>query len=80
MTKTSTLLSQACNHTHEKTILHGVCNQDWPTWYADYVIQHDLGELLNQTVTSSEFFRQSAEDNKREHPAQNWADYPKLKR
>jgi hypothetical protein len=78
--KISALLSQAgsAHHQYEQTVLKGVYDQDWPTWYADYAIKNGLVELLNQAVTVeqiSQFFRQRNEDYKRENPSQNWADY-----
>jgi hypothetical protein len=77
--KISALLAQAssAHHQYEQTILKGL-DQDWPTWYANYVIQNGLVELLNQPVTVeqiSQFFRQRNEDYEREHTAQDWADY-----
>jgi hypothetical protein len=79
-TEIAALLAKAgaAHHQYEQTVLKGVYDQDWPTWYADYVIRHGLGELLNQAVTVeqiSQFFCHRNEDHKREHPLQNWADY-----
>jgi hypothetical protein len=78
--KISALLSKAgsAHHDYEQTVLKGVYDQEWPTWYANYVIQNGLCELLNQAVTVeqiSQFFSMRNEDYKREHPSQNWADY-----
>jgi hypothetical protein len=74
------LLTQAGNahHIFEQTVLKGVYDQDWPTWYANYVVQNGLEKLLNQPVSPgqiSHFLRESYEGYKQKASAQNWADY-----
>ncbi len=82
-TAIAALLTQAggAHYEYEQTVLKGVYDEEWASWYADYVIQHGLGKLLNQAVTTeqiSQFFNQSYEEYKKEHSVQNWADYTAL--
>jgi len=58
------LLSRAgaAHHTYEQTILQGVYDQNWPTWYAEYAIEHGLNALLQGEMTVEQlgrFFRES---------------------
>lgn len=74
------LLSQAgsAHHHFEQTVLKGVYDQEWPAWYADYVIQHGLGELLPSPVTVEQlgqFLADNYELYKRENSKLGWADY-----
>ncbi len=74
------LLTQAGNahHTYEQTILEGKYDEDWAAWYADYVIQQGLGNVLNQPVTKeqvSQFLSKSYQVYQQENSTQNWADY-----
>jgi hypothetical protein len=72
ITKIANLLSQAgsAHHHFEQTVLKGVYDQEWPTWYADYVTGHGLGELLTRPVTVEQLGRFLAENSKL-----GWADY-----
>jgi hypothetical protein len=74
------LLSEAgsAHHHFEQTVLKGVYDQEWPAWYADYVIQHGLGELLASPVTVeqlSRFLAENYELYKKENSKLGWADY-----
>lgn len=74
------LLSQAgsAHHQFEQTILKGVYDQEWPAWYADYVIRHSLQELLPVPVTTeqlSRFLAENYELYKQENSKLGWADY-----
>ncbi len=74
------LLSQAgsAHHHFEQTVLNGVYDQEWPAWYADYVIKHGLNDLLPKPVTVeqlSHFFSESYEIYKLKNSPLGWADY-----
>ncbi len=74
------LLSQAgsAHHQYEQTVLKGVYDQDWPTWYALYVINHGLGTVLGQPVTEaqlSRFFTESYTIYKKGNPKEGWVNY-----
>jgi hypothetical protein len=80
VTKIANLLSQAssAHHHFEQTILKGVYDQEWPAWYAHYVIVHGLEELLPTPVTVEQlgrFLAENYEVYKRENSKQGWADY-----
>lgn len=80
ITQITALLSQAgsAHHHFEQTVLKGVYDQEWPAWYADYVIQHGLGELLSTPVTVeplAQFLAEDYEVYKRENSKLDWADY-----
>jgi hypothetical protein len=82
-TKTSAialLLTQAgqAHHDYEQSVLKGVYDQDWADWYAEYVIQNGLSELLKQEITVqqvSQFFTQGYEAYKGKKTGESWADY-----
>ncbi len=79
-TQIAALLSQAgeAHHEYEQNQLGGEYDQNWPTWYADYIIKQGLGNLLNREVSTEQlgqFLSQSNEEYKKENPSQSWADY-----
>ena len=68
----------AAHGAYEERELNGVYDQNWPTWYAAYAVQHGLGNLLSTTLTVEELSRllkQYDEDYRKERPAENWPDY-----
>lgn len=74
------LLSQAgeAHHEYEQNQLGGEYDQDWPTWYANYINEQGLGKLLNRQVNTeqlSQFLSQSNEEYKKSNPGQSWTDY-----
>jgi hypothetical protein len=80
VTKIANLLSQAgsAHHHFEQTVLKGVYDQEWPAWYARYVIAYGLEELLSTTVPVeqlSQFLAENYELYKRENSPLGWADY-----
>ncbi|MCG3211223.1 MAG: hypothetical protein FOGNACKC_04862 [Anaerolineae bacterium] len=80
VTQIARLLSQAgsAHHQYEQTILKGVYDQEWPAWYANYVIEHGLANLLNQEVTAgqiSQFFIESYQIYRKEGSNLGWVDY-----
>lgn len=80
VTQIAALLSQAgeAHHEYEQNQLRGEYDQNWPTWYADYIIKEGLSKLLNREVSTEQlgqFLSQSNEEYKKENPSQSWADY-----
>ena len=57
------LLVQAgdAHHVYERDVLNGVYHADWFAWYAEYVVEHGINNLLLTPVTVQEmtglFFR-----------------------
>jgi hypothetical protein len=79
-TQIAALLSQAgeAHHEYEQNQLGGEYDQNWSTWYADYIIEQGLGKLLNREVSTeqlSQVLSQSNEEYKKENPGQSWGDY-----
>ena len=65
---------------YETTELNGVYDQAWPTWYAAYAVEHGIGDVLGQAVTTdqlAEFLAISFTDFKENepNPSEEWAAY-----
>lgn len=74
------LLNQAgaAHHDYEQTVLKGVYDREWPTWYAKYVLERGLNKLLNQEVTVeqlSQFLDQTNQNYQAERSQTSWAEY-----
>jgi hypothetical protein len=74
------LLAQAgaAHGAYEERDLGGVYDQNWPDWYAAYLVEHGLGRLLSRPVAVqrlSGFLKRCDEEYKRESPAESWPDY-----
>jgi len=54
--------AQAAHHEYEESELQGVYDDEWPAWYAQYVIEHGLTEEVSQPITFDglgEFLKES---------------------
>lgn len=74
------LLGQAgaAHGVYEERELGGVYDQQWPQWYAAYLVAHGLGELVGAPVTAAQVAAWlSACDAayRAERPAQGWPAY-----
>jgi hypothetical protein len=74
------LLAQAgsAHGAYEERDLGGVYDQNWPDWYAAYLVEHSLGRLLGRAVAVrqlSGFLKRCDEEYKSENPAASWPDY-----
>ena len=74
------LLSQAgsAHGVYEENELNGVYDQNWPDWYAAYLVEHGLGELLGASLTVerlSHLLKQYDQDYKRERPGVGWPQF-----
>ena len=49
--------AEAAHSVFEATELNGVYDREWPRWYAEYAVEHDIGELLGRSVTAGELAR-----------------------
>lgn len=49
--------TEAAHGAYEATQLNGIYDQDWPRWYAEYVVGHGIGDLLGRAVTADELAR-----------------------
>jgi hypothetical protein len=74
------LLSQAgsAHGVYEERELNGVYDQSWPEWYAAYLVEHRLGELLGASIAVeqlSRLLKQYDQDYKRERPGVGWPQF-----
>ena len=72
------LLVQAgsAHHQYEQTALKGVYDQEWPRWYAGYVVEQGISALLGHVVTVDQvtaFFITSYREFQRLKPNEDWA-------
>jgi hypothetical protein len=68
----------AAHGAYEERELNGVYDQNWPEWYAAYLIAHGLSDLVQAQVTAdqlSQLLKQSDEAYKREQPGEGWPSY-----
>jgi hypothetical protein len=72
--------TEAAHGVYESNELKGVYDQAWPSWYADYAVEHGVGDLLGQAITADELAEFLAttftdyKENERE-PSDGWAAY-----
>jgi hypothetical protein len=76
----SALLSEAeaAHGVYEATELHGVYDQEWPSWYAAYAVAHGMGALVGHPVTADQlaaFLATTFADFKKTEPkpTESWA-------
>ena len=63
---------------YEENELNGVYDQNWPEWYAAYLVEHGLSELLGTPVTVEQLsglLKQYDQDYKRERPGVGWPQF-----
>lgn len=65
---------------YETTELKGVYDDEWPSWYAEYVVEHGIGERFGHDVTPdrlAEFLASSFADYEQADPkpTEPWAAY-----
>lgn len=65
---------------YEATELNGVYDQEWPRWYARYLVEHGLGEMLGHDVDADELAASLAAgyadfEHVDPKPTASWADY-----
>ena len=64
----------------EETELNGIYDQDWPSWYAAYAVEHGIGAVIGHEVTAEQLAQFLASSNvefeKTELKAdESWATY-----
>jgi hypothetical protein len=68
----------AAHGVYEERQLNGVYDQSWPTWYATYLVEHGIGDLLSKEVTTEQLARllkQYDEDYRTQQRQEGWPDY-----
>ena len=74
------LLGQAgaAHGAYEERELNGVYDQDWPAWYAAYLVEHGIADLLCKAITTESLARllkQYDEDYRTQQRQEGWPDY-----
>jgi hypothetical protein len=82
--KLTALLEQAASahHKYEGEELKGVRDEQWPAWYADYLLNNGLDALLGSQADSDEIsaaLEGLTRQQKEENNAQPWAAYAAAK-
>jgi hypothetical protein len=76
----SALLSQAgsAHGEYETRELNGVYDQNWPDWYATFLVQHGLADLLGQPMyvdQVSQLLSACDESYRNQQPGIEWPDF-----
>src|SRR6266540_5047880 len=74
------LLSEtgAAHGVYEAGELNGVYDQNWPAWYAAYLVQHGLSDLVGSVATTeqvSQLLKQYDDDYKQERMGEGWPTF-----
>lgn len=72
--------AEAAHGIYESTELDGVYDQGWPSWYADYAVDHGLSGLLGHPVHTealAQLLAKAFQDfrNAESTPDEPWAVY-----
>lgn len=72
--------TEAAHGAYESAELHGVYDEQWPRWYAEYAVGHGIGAILGYTVTADELSRILASSWDELHdlqpkPVEPWGSY-----
>ena len=74
------LLSEtgAAHGVYEEGELNGVYDQNWPAWYAAYLVEHGLGNLVEVALAVeqlSQLLKQYDQDYQHQQPREGWPAY-----
>jgi hypothetical protein len=70
--------TQAAHGAYEERVLNGVYDQEWPAWYAAYLVEHGIGDLLGQASTPEQLaglLKQYDEEYRAQPRTESWPDY-----
>jgi hypothetical protein len=68
----------AAHSVHEERELHGVYDQEWPAWYAAYLVEHGIGDLLGQAITPEQLaglLKQYDVEYRTQPRTESWPEY-----
>lgn len=76
----STLLSEtgSAHGVYETTELDGVYDEQWPLWYAGYLVAHGVGDLVGRPVSAEEvsvLLKECQAAHERDGAAEGWPVY-----
>ena len=74
------LLAQAgaAHGVYEASELNGVYDQNWPGWYAAYLVEHRLADLLDMPIAVERLrilLEQYDQEYNRERPGVSWPQF-----
>jgi hypothetical protein len=74
------LLSEtgAAHGAYEEGELNGVYDQNWPAWYAAYLVEHGLNDIVGAALAVeqlSQLLKQYDQDYQHEQPHESWPAY-----
>jgi hypothetical protein len=49
--------TEAAHGAYEASELNGVYDEQWPSWYAEYAVEHGIGTILGRPVTADQLAR-----------------------
>jgi hypothetical protein len=70
--------ASAAHNEFEQRELNGVYDQEWPVWYAEYLVKHGIGERLGEAITAEKLARLLAQYDKEyttQKRQESWPDY-----
>lgn len=70
--------SGAAHHEYESSVLQGVYDADWASWYAAWLIEQGLNELLGTDLAVPALSQMLADlnnDLKQANTGENWAQF-----
>lgn len=66
------------HHEHQETVLNGVYNVNWAPWYASFLIENGVGDVLGYEMDEdslTQFLVEVDKSYRREKPNQEWPVY-----
>jgi hypothetical protein len=70
--------AKAAHGEYERTELGGVYDEQWPSWYARFLVEHGLADVLGRQVapeTLAEFLTSSWAEQEKSAPTEPWETY-----
>ena len=70
--------AEAAHAAYERGELGGVFDEEWPSWYADYLVEHGVGEVVPELANVARLAATLAacdEAYRSEEPNEEWAPY-----
>jgi hypothetical protein len=70
--------TQAAHGAYEERELNGVYDQIWPAWYAAYLVEHGISDLLGQAIAPEQLaglLKQYDEEYRAQPRTESWPDY-----
>jgi hypothetical protein len=72
--------TESAHGVYEASVLNGIYDQDWPQWYAQYAVEHGMGDAIGHPVSAEElatFLERAFAEFKGLEPApvDGWAAY-----